>query len=114
MPAIREWESRYGAKATHEKAVKSPKIFDHHDNEAGILATLLDELARTLAEFGIDLGTRMASTSVVTMTEFGRRAAQNASGGTDHGSGYGMLLMGGGVLGRNVYRSWPGLAKSWR
>lgn len=83
--------------------------WDHHDNEAGILATLLDELARTLAAFDTDLGTRMANVTVITMTEFGRRAAQNESGGTDHGSGYGMLLMGGGVIGRTVYRNWPGL-----
>lgn len=83
--------------------------WDHHDNEAGILSTLLDELARTLAAFDTDLGTRMQNVTVVTMTEFGRRAAENASGGTDHGSGYGMLLLGGGVVGRTVYRSWPGL-----
>jgi len=83
--------------------------WDHHDDEADQLTPLLDELGKAMAAFDNDLGAAMANVTVVTMTEFGRRAQQNASGGTDHGSGYGMLLMGGGVLGRNVYRQWPGL-----
>jgi uncharacterized protein (DUF1501 family) len=84
--------------------------WDHHDNEAAELAPLLDELAKTLVAFDTDLGPRMSGVTVVTMTEFGRRAQENASLGTDHGSGYAMLLMGGGVAGRTVYRNWPGLA----
>lgn len=84
--------------------------WDHHANEAALLAALLDELAKTLAAFDTDLGARMSSVSVVTMTEFGRRAAENASMGCDHGLGFAMFLMGGGVIGRFVYRDWPGLA----
>lgn len=83
--------------------------WDHHDNEANQLTPLLDELGKSLAAFDTDLGAAMSGVTVVTLTEFGRRAAQNASGGTDHGSGYAMLLLGGGVAGRNVYRNWPGL-----
>ncbi len=84
--------------------------WDHHDNEAAELAPLLDELAKSLAAFDTDLGPRMSGISVITMTEFGRRVGENASRGTDHGSGYGMFLMGGGVVGRTVYRNWPGLS----
>jgi uncharacterized protein (DUF1501 family) len=84
--------------------------WDHHDDEAALLGPLLDELAKTLAAFHADLGARMANVTVVTMTEFGRRAQENASRGTDHGSGYAMLLMGGGVVGNTVYRQWPGLS----
>ena len=84
--------------------------WDHHDNLVAELAPLLDDLGRGLAAFDADLGPRMAGVTVVTMTEFGRRAQENASRGTDHGSGYGMFLLGGGVNGRNVYRNWPGLA----
>jgi|APFre7841882724_1041349.scaffolds.fasta_scaffold02943_4 uncharacterized protein (DUF1501 family) len=84
--------------------------WDHHDNLVAELAPLLDELGRGLAAFDTDLGTRMAGVTLATMTEFGRRVQENASRGSDHGSGYGMLLMGGGVIGRNVYRNWPGLA----
>lgn len=86
--------------------------WDHHDSLVAELAPLLDDLGRGLAAFDTDLGPRMAGVTLVTMTEFGRRVQENASGGTDHGSGYGMLLMGGGVLGRTVYRNWPGLADS--
>lgn len=86
--------------------------WDHHANEATLIAALLDELGRTLAAFDTDLGARMANVSVVTMTEFGRRAAENASAGCDHGLGFAMFLLGGGVVGRTVYRDWPGLADS--
>jgi uncharacterized protein (DUF1501 family) len=54
----------------------------------------------------------MAGVDVVALTEFGRRAAQNASLGTDHGSGGLMLLLGGGVAGGQVYTLWPGLRPS--
>ena len=52
----------------------------------------------------------MNEVTVITMTEFGRRVKENASGGTDHGAGSAMLLMGGGVVGGQVYAEWPGLA----
>lgn len=83
--------------------------FDHHDAILAELPPLLDELSAGLAAFHADLGARMANVTVLTMTEFGRRAAENASGGTDHGCGSMMLLMGGGVLGGRVYADWPGL-----
>lgn len=83
--------------------------WDHHDDEVNELPPLLDELAQTLAALDKDLGARMANVTVVTMTEFGRRARENASRGTDHGAGSLMMLMGGGVGGRTVYRDWPGL-----
>jgi uncharacterized protein (DUF1501 family) len=51
----------------------------------------------------------MANVTVLTMTEFGRRAYQNASGGTDHGSAFCSFVLGGGVNGGRVYRDWPGL-----
>ncbi len=84
--------------------------WDHHDNEVEELPPLLDELAKTLLAFDTDLGARMANVTVVAMTEFGRRARENASRGTDHGAGSLMLLLGGGVVGRTVYRDWPGLS----
>lgn len=83
--------------------------FDHHDGITTRLPPLLDQLARAMAAFHTDLGKAMGDVTVVTMTEFGRRAFENASGGTDHGCGSMMLLMGGGVLGGMVYADWPGL-----
>jgi uncharacterized protein (DUF1501 family) len=52
----------------------------------------------------------MANVTLVTISEFGRRVAENASRGVDHGHGNAMLLMGGGVRGGKVYGSWPGLS----
>ena len=86
--------------------------WDHHDREAPRLAALLQELGGALAAFDADLGARMAGVDVVALTEFGRRAAQNASLGTDHGCGGLMLLLGGGVAGGQVYTLWPGLRSS--
>lgn len=86
--------------------------FDHHNAINTGLPPLLDELARGLAAFNTDLGAAMDNISLLTMTEFGRRVAENASGGTDHGCGSMMFLMGGGVLGGRVYSYWPGLRDS--
>ena len=84
--------------------------WDHHDDINTDLPPLLDELANTLLAFNTDLGTSMSGVTVITMTEFGRRAGENGSLGTDHGTGSAMLLMGGGVLGGVVYSNWPGLS----
>lgn len=86
--------------------------WDHHNGEAAQLQSLLDELARTLAAFDTDLGTRMSRVNVLTMTEFGRRAGENASLGTDHGAASAMFLLGGGVVGGRVYGDFRGLADS--
>jgi uncharacterized protein (DUF1501 family) len=86
--------------------------WDHHDREATLLDPLMSELAASLVAFDTDLGTRMANITVITMTDFGRRAYENASLGTDHGTGSAMFLMGGGVAGGRVYALWPGLADS--
>jgi uncharacterized protein (DUF1501 family) len=71
----------------------------------------LTVLATALAAFAADLGPAgMAKVTLVTISEFGRRVAENASRGVDHGHGNAMLLMGGGVRGGKVYTKWPTLA----
>ena len=52
----------------------------------------------------------MSKVTVVTVSEFGRRLEENASGGVDHGHGNQMLLLGGGINGGKVHGRWPGLA----
>ncbi len=76
----------------------------------GVLSGLLSDLATGLHAFYADMGGRMARITVVTMSEFGRRLKENASGGTDHGHGNCMFLLGGGIQGGRVYGDWPGLA----
>ena len=48
-------------------------------------------------------------TTVVVMSEFGRRAAENSGLGTDHGRAGAMLVLGGHVVGGRVHGVWPGL-----
>lgn len=86
--------------------------WDHHTDTADRTDEVGGELAASLAAFHADLGPHAASTLTLAMTEFGRRAAENGSDGTDHGHGGVMLALGGGITGgRVVVRGgWPGLA----
>ena len=91
--------------------------WDHHANQGGAtgqMANRLDDFSRGLAALALDLGDRLADTVILTMSEFGRAVSQNGSGGTDHGHGNAMLLLGGPVRGGHVYGKWPGLAESAR
>ena len=86
--------------------------WDTHEGQGGaqgVHASLLDELARGLAAFHADLEGHHQKVTVVVLSEFGRRAAENASGGTDHGRGNVLLVQGSGVRGGQVYGQWPGL-----
>lgn len=76
----------------------------------GWMADQAAELAVCLAAFAADLGPDLGRVCLVTLSEFGRRAAENGSGGVDHGFGNCMLVMGGGVVGGRVHGSWPGLS----
>lgn len=76
----------------------------------GYMANLMQQLAAGLAAFHKDVlqgGTR--NVCVVTMSEFGRNAAENGSEGTDHGYGNCMFVLGGHVAGGRVLCDWPGL-----
>lgn len=76
---------------------------------AGSMVTQLQDLSKSLAAFVTDLGSRIADVTVVLMSEFGRRVEENGSGGTDHGFGGLMMLLGGKVIGGQVHGNWPGL-----
>jgi uncharacterized protein (DUF1501 family) len=76
-----------------------------------MLADAIDDLARSLAAFVIDLGQKMDDVVVITMSEFGRTASENGTRGTEHGHAGSLLLLGGGVRGGKVYGKWPGLAR---
>ncbi len=70
---------------------------------------LLD-VATCLAAFAKDLGSTFNKVNVVTLSEFGRRAKENGSGGVDHGLGQAVLAFGGGINGGSVKGPWPTLA----
>ena len=77
----------------------------------GVLAGRLQSLAGSLSAFAADLGPeRWGKTTVVVMSEFGRRVPENSGLGTDHGRAGMMLLLGGSVVGGRVHGVWPGLA----
>jgi uncharacterized protein (DUF1501 family) len=69
---------------------------------------MLDELANAISAFFTDIGQLADNVTMVTMSEFGRRVAENGDAGTDHGWGNAMFIIGGGVKG-GYYGNWPGL-----
>jgi uncharacterized protein (DUF1501 family) len=85
--------------------------WDHHGNENPLLSNLLRQFSSALAAFTQDMGDRMEDIVLVTMSEFGRTAAENGNAGTDHGHGSLMMVIAGPVQGGKVYGQWPGLEK---
>lgn len=75
----------------------------------GRLANRLKEFSETIAAFWKDMGQGAENITLVSMSEFGRTARQNGTGGTDHGHGNVMFVLGGTVRGGKVYGKWPGL-----
>jgi len=87
--------------------------WDLHANlgpASGAMASLLDELTSSLEAFYLDMLAQIGDVVVVVQSEFGRRVAENASAGVDHGHGNVMMAMGGGINGGQVLGAWPGLA----
>jgi uncharacterized protein (DUF1501 family) len=84
--------------------------WDTHFAQSGIQATLLKDLSQGLAAFHAEMSDQLGNLTVVTMSEFGRRGAENGSLGTDHGHGSMMMTIGGHVNGGQVHGQWPGLA----
>jgi uncharacterized protein (DUF1501 family) len=86
--------------------------FDGWDTHFVQQSTLTDNasvLAGGLAAFVDDLGGLARRTTILVMTEFGRRAQENGSLGTDHGRGSVLFAIGHGVRGGRVIGPWPGL-----
>jgi uncharacterized protein (DUF1501 family) len=89
--------------------------WDTHVNEGGStgqLARNLKSLGDGLATLAQGLGNVYSNTAILVMSEFGRTVAENGNGGTDHGHGNAMWLLGGAIKGGKVYGEWPGLSQS--
>ncbi len=76
----------------------------------GAMANLMGELAGSVAAFVEDVG-EAAAVTLLLVTEFGRTVALNGAGGTDHGHGGAMMVVGHGVRGGRVHGEWLGLEK---
>jgi uncharacterized protein (DUF1501 family) len=75
----------------------------------------MQNFAQSMAAFYADVVTTASTTGVtaVAVSEFGRNARENGSGGTDHGRGTVMFAMGKNIAGgRVMVNNWPGLAKA--
>ncbi len=86
--------------------------WDTHVNQGGgtgQLATRLRDFGDSIGAFVTDLGDRMDDVVILTMSEFGRMARQNGTGGTDHGHAGAMFVIGSQVQGGKVHGRWPGL-----
>lgn len=85
--------------------------FDTHVNQENQQQRLFTELNDGLDAFVKDLSAnhRFEDVLLMTFSEFGRRVAQNASGGTDHGTANSMFLVSGGLRKKGLLNEMPDL-----
>ena len=84
--------------------------WDTHVGQAGQFQSLIGGLSAAVMAFWRDLGPIQHDVSVVVMSEFGRRLRSNTAGGTDHGRGNVMLVLGPQSRGGRMVGRWPGLS----
>ena len=70
--------------------------YDTHTNQLGAQQRLLKDLGDSVKAFTEDMKVQgnMSRVLVMTFSEFGRRVAENANGGTDHGAAAPMFMIG--------------------
>ncbi|MEO5650071.1 MAG: DUF1501 domain-containing protein [Ginsengibacter sp.] len=85
--------------------------FDTHINQESQQKRLFTELNDAVSAFVKDLksNNRFQDVTIMTFSEFGRRVAQNASGGTDHGTANNMFFIGGGLRQKGILNAMPDL-----
>ncbi|MEP1328558.1 DUF1501 domain-containing protein [Pseudophaeobacter sp.] len=87
--------------------------WDTHTRQKKALGAALTRLGDSILALKQGLGVDVwDKTAIVAVTEFGRTARQNGTGGTDHGTGGAMILAGGAIRGGRVFGQWPGLAEA--
>jgi uncharacterized protein (DUF1501 family) len=88
--------------------------WDTHFNQGtanGALARNLKDFSDSIAAFWKDMGAYQDEVTVMTMTEFGRTAHQNGTGGTDHGRASCLFVLGNDVAGGKIYHNMKSLSK---
>ena len=83
--------------------------FDTHSAEANRLVQQFNALSQALDALADGLKPVWRHTAILAVSEFGRTASPNGSGGTDHGTGGAGFLLGGAVKGGRIHADWPGL-----
>lgn len=85
--------------------------FDTHINQEAQQKRLFTDLNNSVKAFVKDLkaNNRFDDVLLFTFSEFGRRVAQNASNGTDHGKANNMFFIGGGLKQQGIYNPLPDL-----
>lgn len=89
--------------------------WDTHVNQGtvnGALARNLKDFSESIAAFWKDMSGYQDEVTLMTMTEFGRTAHQNGTGGTDHGRASCLFVLGNDVQGGKVYNNMTTLAKA--
>lgn len=87
--------------------------FDTHAQQRGAQARLLSEYAEGVAALVAELedSGHFDDTLIFTFSEFGRRVAQNASNGTDHGAANNAFLIGKNLKHPGLFNEGPNLAE---
>ena len=83
--------------------------WDTHAGQVKRLEVALGQLDAGLGALRASLGDAWRQTVVLAVTEFGRTAHVNGTGGTDHGTAGAAFVLGGAVAGGRVRADWPGL-----
>jgi len=94
------WDTHENQGAGDQANINNNQYAARVDGLSQVLTALYNDLA------GSGIAERMV---VVVQSEFGRRVRENDNRGTDHGSGNPMLVLGGRVVGGNLYGTFGGL-----
>lgn len=89
---------------THDGQGTAGSGYNYYQNKIAELSAGLSALFDNL-----QAGGELSRVTVIVQSEFGRRVRQNGNGGTDHGYGNPLLVIGGPVNGRRFYGQWLGL-----
>ncbi|UAL08901.1 DUF1501 domain-containing protein [Caulobacter segnis] len=86
--------------------------FDTHAGQPGQIATRLSYMDAVLDGLHTGLGAEWKNTVVIAVTEFGRTARVNGTGGTDHGTASTGLILGGALKRGGIVGDWPTLKET--
>lgn len=114
--ALKQTAALIKADAGLEVACVDMGGFDTHITQGNIASTgiglfplLIQELADNLRAFHDDLLPTNHKTTVIVMSEFGRRVQENGAAGTDHGHGGAMFIMSPDLQPVSIKATWPGI-----